>query len=223
MKKFCLKKKGRVFEGYGCTRLPKLPLSQPFRAGTTWLFFILAWTWFTRKLITLKRIFCHDVLFDYSTANVVYHPQIDFGSLKKVTRVATKGGTNIAFYVSKFKLEYSNNTRNWTSYRDNEVSRYHSQPQGLLSLLAGEAWARAGPGAQALPAKRVRRSWGRQQRTSTESEPFSLFDATKFVLLSVFSLTWMIQICPNICSISRGPRVQKSSSGWLASLKNVAA
>ena len=56
MKKFCLKKTGRAFEGYGCT-LPKLPLSQPFRAGTTWLFFILAWTWFKRNLITLKRIF----------------------------------------------------------------------------------------------------------------------------------------------------------------------
>ena len=102
--------------------------------------------------------------------------------------MATKGGTNIAFYVSKFKLEYSNNTRNWTSYRDNEVSRYHSQPQGLLSLLAGEAWARAGPCAQALPAKRVRRSWGRQRRTSTESEPFSLF--------------WRYQICIIKCLFS---------------------
>ena len=56
MKKFCLKKTGGAFEGYGCT-LPKLPLSQPFRAGTTWLFFILAWTWFKRNLITLKRFF----------------------------------------------------------------------------------------------------------------------------------------------------------------------
>ena len=139
MKKFCLKKTRRGFEGYGCTHLPKLSLSQPFRAGTTWLFFILAWTWFKRKPITLRRIFCHDVLLFYSTANVVFHPQIDFGSLKKVTRVATKGGTNPALSISKFKLEYSNNARNWISYRDYEVSRYYSQTQGLLSLLAGEA------------------------------------------------------------------------------------
>ena len=40
---------------------------------------------------------------------------------------------------------------------------------------------------------------------------FLRFDATKFVLLSVFTLSEII--CPNICSISRGPRVQKSTSG----------
>ena len=70
----------------------------------------------------------------YFTSNAIFHPQIDFGSLKKITRVATVGGytedeREAYNFISKFKLEYSNdsNSVTWEKYRENEeikVSTY---------------------------------------------------------------------------------------------------
>jgi len=46
--------------------------------------------------------------------------QIDFGSLRKIARVATMGAYSISsFYVKTYKLEYSNNGLTWKQYREN--------------------------------------------------------------------------------------------------------
>ena len=51
------------------------------------------------------------------------------------------------------------------------------------------------------PAKRERRFWVVSDTRQPKVSPFLCFDATKFVLLCVFTLAEMI--CLNICSISR--------------------
>lgn len=45
---------------------------------------------------------------------------MDFGSLRKVTRVATQGsgGTDFPFYVKSFKFKYSNNSIDWLEYSE---------------------------------------------------------------------------------------------------------
>ncbi|KAK3754817.1 hypothetical protein QZH41_002133 [Actinostola sp. cb2023] len=48
--------------------------------------------------------------------------QIDFGSLRRVTGIATQGGYNFArCHVTKFKLSYSNSSLNWFKYTVNGV------------------------------------------------------------------------------------------------------
>lgn len=48
---------------------------------------------------------------------VLDYLQIDFGSLRKVTRIASQGGYNVPYYVSGFKLKYSNNSIDWIWYK----------------------------------------------------------------------------------------------------------
>ena len=46
--------------------------------------------------------------------------QIDFGSLRKVTRIATMGAFRVtSLFVTTFKLEYSRNGLTWEKYREN--------------------------------------------------------------------------------------------------------
>ena len=46
--------------------------------------------------------------------------QVDFGSLRKVTRVATQGSaeSNFPFYVKSFKFKYSNDSIVWREYSE---------------------------------------------------------------------------------------------------------
>ena len=45
--------------------------------------------------------------------------QIDFGSYRRVTRLATQGASDVPFYVTYFRLEYSNNSVTWHKYKEN--------------------------------------------------------------------------------------------------------
>ena len=49
----------------------------------------------------------------------LYLPQVDFGSLRKVTRVATQGSGS--FFVKNFQLKYSNNSIEWLDYRESGI------------------------------------------------------------------------------------------------------
>lgn len=52
-------------------------------------------------------------------------PQVDFGSLRKVTRVATQGssGTDFPFYVKSFQFKYSNTSTEWFEYSENGIAK----------------------------------------------------------------------------------------------------
>ena len=45
--------------------------------------------------------------------------QIDFGSLRKVTRLSSMGGHGIDFYVATYKLSHSKDGLTWIEYREN--------------------------------------------------------------------------------------------------------
>ena len=45
--------------------------------------------------------------------------QVDFGSLRKVTRVATQGASS--FFVTRFQLKFSNNSIEWLDYTENGI------------------------------------------------------------------------------------------------------
>ncbi|XP_068755299.1 uncharacterized protein [Montipora capricornis] len=55
--------------------------------------------------------------------------QIDFGSLRKVTRISTMGGYFSFFFVTSFELEYSNNGLTWVRYRENGQVKDLKGPQ----------------------------------------------------------------------------------------------
>lgn len=63
--------------------------------------------------------------------NFVFSFQIDFGSLRKVTRIATQGsaGSDFPFYVESFQLKYSNTSIDWLDYSE------HGQPKVTINLL----------------------------------------------------------------------------------------
>ena len=44
--------------------------------------------------------------------------QIDFGSLRRVTRMSTMGGTLSFYFVKSYKLEYSLDGMTWVNYRE---------------------------------------------------------------------------------------------------------
>jgi len=60
--------------------------------------------------------------------------QIDFGSLKKVTSVATQGGYNMPYFVTKYTLSYSNNSLVWTKYSIDGVVQVRLKINLLVSL-----------------------------------------------------------------------------------------
>ena len=55
----------------------------------------------------------------------ILSPQVDFGSLRKVTRVATQGsyGSAFPFYVESFQFKYSNNSIDWMEYSENGIAK----------------------------------------------------------------------------------------------------
>jgi len=56
------------------------------------------------------------------TTSDTEHLQVDFGSVKTVTQVATQGrpGTTHAQYVKTFSLSFSNDSTTWIDYKVNE-------------------------------------------------------------------------------------------------------
>ncbi|KAJ7391350.1 hypothetical protein OS493_018393 [Desmophyllum pertusum] len=59
--------------------------------------------------------------------------QVDFGSLRKVTRVATQGssGTDFPFYVKSFQFKYSNTSTEWFEYSENGIAKELSGPKDI--------------------------------------------------------------------------------------------
>ncbi|XP_078374347.1 neuropilin-1a-like [Oculina patagonica] len=57
--------------------------------------------------------------------------QVDFGSLRKVTRVATQGsyGSPFPFYVESFQFKYSNNSVDWIEYSENGLAKELNGPK----------------------------------------------------------------------------------------------
>ncbi|XP_068753099.1 uncharacterized protein [Montipora capricornis] len=56
--------------------------------------------------------------------------QVDFGSLRKVTRVATQGSAGmITFFVKTFKLKFSNNSIDWIEYSENGKTKELKGPK----------------------------------------------------------------------------------------------
>lgn len=49
--------------------------------------------------------------------------QIDFGSLRKITGIATQGGYNMPYFVTKYTLSYSNSSIEWTKYTVDGVEK----------------------------------------------------------------------------------------------------
>ncbi|XP_031552774.1 lactadherin-like [Actinia tenebrosa] len=60
---------------------------------------------------------------------VLDYLQIDFGSLRRVTRIASQGGHDVPYYVSGFKLKYSNNSIDWFWYEVNGVEEEIKGPK----------------------------------------------------------------------------------------------
>ncbi|XP_022796653.1 uncharacterized protein LOC111335073 [Stylophora pistillata] len=53
--------------------------------------------------------------------------QVDFGSLRKVTRVATQGAAS--FFVTRFQLKFSNNSIEWLDYTENGIIKELNGPK----------------------------------------------------------------------------------------------
>lgn len=55
--------------------------------------------------------------------------QIDFGSLRRVTRMSTMGGTLAVFFVNKYQLKYSSDGMTWVDYRENGEIKHLNGPK----------------------------------------------------------------------------------------------
>lgn len=68
------------------------------------------------------------IIFRYTKVFVSLSLQVDFGSLRRVTRVATQGssGTVFPFYVKSFQFKYSNNSLEWTEYSENGIAKVNA-------------------------------------------------------------------------------------------------
>lgn len=73
------------------------------------------------RYIRLNLIVTHFPYGWYSrhVQNPADYLQIDFGSLRKVTRLSSMGGQGVDFYVATYKLSHSKDGLTWIEYREN--------------------------------------------------------------------------------------------------------
>lgn len=95
----------------------------------------------TRHYIFARNLTLHYFEESHTTARSSLFLQIDFGSLRKVTRIATMGGSYPTFFYTTFKLEYGRNGLTWEKYREYGQVKVSAVSQAdAFSGLVGRWW-----------------------------------------------------------------------------------
>ena len=89
-----------------------------------------------------KNFTLHYFVESHTTTRSSLFLQIDFGSLRKVTRIATMGAYIVtSLFVTTFKLEYSRNGLTWEKYTENGQVKVSTVSQtDAFSGLVGRRW-----------------------------------------------------------------------------------